>query len=49
MINLKDELPKFKPMLELDDVEKAVSSNELQDILDMLQYSIRPKKNVEKE
>ena len=47
MIDFKTELMKFKPMLELDDVEKAVSPNELQDILDMLQYSLGRKNEKE--
>lgn len=38
MINFKDELLKFEPMDEIDDIEKSIYDNELIDILDMLNY-----------
>lgn len=38
MINYKDELLKFEPALEIDEIEKSIYDNELVDILDMLNY-----------
>ncbi len=38
MINFKEELLKFEPVLEIDDIEKTIFDNELVDILDMLNY-----------
>lgn len=38
MINFKEELLKFEPMGEIDDIEKSIYDNELVDILDMLNY-----------
>lgn len=44
MINFKEELAKYKPILEVDDIEDTIYSNELQDIFDMLQYVSRQNK-----
>ena len=38
MINFKEELLKFEPVLEIDVIEKSIYDNELVDILDMLNY-----------
>ena len=38
MINFKEELLKFEPVLEIDGIEKSIYDNELVDILDMLNY-----------
>lgn len=38
MINFKEELLKFEPINEIDDIEKSIYDNELIDILDMLNY-----------
>ena len=37
MLNFKEELAKYKPLLTVDDVEDAVG-DEVQDIMDLLQY-----------
>ena len=38
MIDFKTELNKYKPILEVDNVEESVQSDELQDIIDLLQH-----------
>lgn len=38
MINFKEELQKYEPILEIDEIESAIHSNELQDMFDLLQY-----------
>ena len=46
MINFKEELLKFEPVLEIDGIEKSIYDNEFVDILDMLNYiSGRDKKH----
>ena len=48
MINFKEELLKFEPVLEIEGIEKSIYENELTDILDMLNYiSGRGKKHKE--
>lgn len=37
MINFEEEIKKFKPSLEIEDVENAVYENEMQDIMDVMQ------------
>lgn len=37
MINFDEEIKKFKPSLEIADVEDAIYSNEMQDIMDIMQ------------
>ena len=49
MINFKEELLKYEPILEIDDIEKSIHSNELQDILDMLNYISKGKNKEENE
>jgi len=41
VIDFKEEIQKYKPVLETDDVEAAVHSDEIKDIMDLLQYIIR--------
>jgi len=38
MLDFKEELKKFKPVLGMDDVEKAIKSDEVKDVMDLLQY-----------
>ena len=48
MINFKEELLKFEPVLEIDGIEKSIYNNEFVDIHDMLNYiSGRDKKHKE--
>ncbi len=37
MIDFREELKKYKPILEVDDIEGAVKSDEIQDMEDLLQ------------
>lgn len=37
MIDFKEELKKYKPILEVDDIEASIQSDEIQDIEDLLQ------------
>ena len=43
MIDFNTELEKYQPILEMDEIEDAVKSDEMQDILDMLIYISREK------
>lgn len=38
MLDLKDELNKYKPIVGLDDVEGIVQNNEIHDMMELLQY-----------
>lgn len=38
VINFKEELSKYQPVLEVDQIEDAIHSGEVQDILDILQH-----------
>ena len=38
LLDFKEELKKFKPVLGMDDVEKSIKSDEVKDVMDLLQY-----------
>ena len=38
MLELKDEVLKYKPILETEDIENAVNSDEIRDVMDLLQH-----------
>lgn len=38
MIDFKEEINKYKPVIGMDDVEKAVQTDEVRDVMDLLQY-----------
>ena len=46
MINFKEELSKYKPVRNVDDVEDAIR-DEIVDIMDLLQYISATKKEAE--
>lgn len=37
MLNFEEEIKKFKPSLEIGEVEDAIYSNEMQDIMDVME------------
>lgn len=41
MINFEEELKKFQPSLEIEDTEKAIYSNDLTDMTDILQEMLK--------
>ncbi|HIY05234.1 MAG TPA: hypothetical protein H9733_09770 [Candidatus Anaerotignum merdipullorum] len=43
MINFKEELEKYQPLLELDDIESALHPSQMQDLLDILQHIAKEK------
>ena len=45
MIDFKDEINKYKPVLSVDDIENEVSS-EVKDMMDLLQYISKQLKEV---
>lgn len=47
MINFEEEIKKFKPSLEIEDVENAVYENEMQDIMDVMQMMMEQGNNNE--
>lgn len=38
MIDFKEEINKYRPVMQIEDVETAVHSDEIKDVMDMLQY-----------
>jgi hypothetical protein len=38
MIDFKEEIAKYKPIMEMEDVEASVQSEETRDIMELLQY-----------
>lgn len=44
MLNFEEELKKFKPSLEVDDIEKAVYKEDLEDLTDILREMMEQKK-----
>ena len=38
MIDLKEELKKYEPILEVDNIEQSIKSEEIKDVMDLLQY-----------
>jgi len=38
MINFEEELAKYKPVLEVDDLQDGFGGNDVKDILEILQY-----------
>ena len=45
MIDFKEEMNKYKPVLSVDDVENEVNGDEIKDVLDLLQYIIKQETN----
>ena len=46
MIDFKQELSKYQPILELDRIEDSIHTSEIQDILDILQHISKDKSQV---
>ena len=38
MINFDEELKKYKPALEVDDIQDGINGGDMKDILELLQY-----------
>lgn len=38
MIDFNDELKRYEPMLEMDNIEDSINSSEIKDIFDLLQH-----------
>lgn len=49
MINYEEELKKFKPCLDVDEIEGAVYTRDLTDIVDILQEMLKSEKQDRKE
>ena len=49
MINYEEELKKFKPCLDGDEIESAVYTRDLTDIVDILQEMLKTEKKDRKE
>lgn len=43
MINFKEEIKKYGKILEVEEIEDSISSSEIKDIMDMLQYITKQK------
>lgn len=49
MLNYEEELKKFKPCLDVDEVEDAIYSRDLTDVIDILKEMQRSQKDQTKE
>lgn len=49
MIDFKTEISKYKPVLEVGDVETAINSDEIQDMMDLLKQLSKQTKTSSKE
>jgi len=38
MIDFEEEISKYKPILGIDDVESSIQTDEIKDMMDLLQY-----------
>lgn len=43
MINFNEEILKFKPIIEIDDIEDSVINDEIYDIIDIIQQITKDK------
>ena len=44
VFNFKDELSRYQPIMEIDQIEDALQPNQMQDLLDILQHIAKDKK-----
>lgn len=44
MLNYEEELKKFKPSLDVDEVENAIYNQDLTDVIDLMKDLVRPGK-----
>ena len=49
MLNYEEELKKFKPCLDVDEVENAIYSRDLTDVIDILKEMIKTEQETQKE
>lgn len=49
MIDFKVEISKYTPVLGIDEVEKSIQSDEVKDIMELLQYMTRQMKSADKD
>lgn len=49
MFNFKDELSRYQPILEIDQIEDSLQPSQMQDLLDILQYIAKDKKQTSQE
>ncbi len=48
MFDFKKEIAKYKPLHEIEEIEKVINENEIQDIMDMFTLEEKSKGNGEK-
>ena len=46
MLNYEEELKKFKPSLDVDEVENAIYNQDLTDVIDLMKEPVRPGQKV---
>ena len=44
MFDFKEELKKYQPILELDDIESNLQQSQMQDLLDIVQHLVKERK-----
>lgn len=47
MFDFKKEVNRYKPIMEIEEVEQAIHNNEVQDIIDLLKIAINNKEEQE--
>lgn len=45
MIDFKEEILKYKPLIEIDDVEESIKLDEITDVMEILRQMIKHMKN----
>ena len=49
MFNFKEELSRYQPIMEIDHIQSALHTSEMQDLLDILQHIAQEKKQPPKQ
>ena len=49
MFNFKDELNRYQPIMEIEQIEDSLQSSQMQDLLDILQHIAKEKKQTSNE
>ena len=49
MLNYEEELKKFKPCLDVDEVENAIYSRDLKEVIDILKEMMKTEQETQKE
>lgn len=45
MVNLNEEIQKFEPILDVEELEASIREDEIQDVMDLLNYIVNEYRN----